>query len=231
MTVEQAVFILWEHFTEYRCYKQKMNNRLLYIIDPYCIWCYGNISVINHLYDIYRNRVGFRVLPAGLWKGEKIREITPELERMLTYQSHKVGEITDTTFGKAFYDALKVQGRDLDSEIPSRAMVTIGEYWPGRIIPFCNLLLQSFFMYGLNLSEDETYYRISRQLELSPEEFIYYFKSKEIGKITTEKFEQAADYPAEYPSLYFVDRIGSVYPVSYGYTRFSQLQHRINQLL
>ena len=217
----------------FTCYikKRAMKSKLVYIIDPYCIWCYGNELIINHVYETYHHRLDFKILPVGMWSENNRRNATPELARMLKYQARKVSDITEVVFGNNFFNLINDTSRIFDSEIPAMAITTIDKYWRHLSMAFCNLLLRAFYYEGKDLSDKSVYEQLARRLELSPEEFLYYQYSDEIKLLTKERFSEARSLTYEYPSLLLVDFIGGVHPISNGYTRYSEIQRRINCFL
>ncbi|MCH5328515.1 MAG: hypothetical protein J1E02_05810 [Coprobacter sp.] len=208
-----------------------MRSKLVYIVDPYCIWCYGNEQVITHVYETYHRRLDFKVLAVGLWTGDKRKPATAELARMFRYQTRKVSDITDVPFGNAFYRLIDDPTRIFDSELPSMAMTAVDKYWHQLSIPFCNLLLRTLYYEGKDLSELTVYEQLARRLELSPEEFLRYLCSDEVKRLTQERYAESRSLAYEYPGLLYVDFIGGVYPISNGYARYSDVQRRINCFL
>ena len=112
-----------------------MKSKLVYIIDPYCIWCYGNELIINHVYETYHHRLDFKILPVGMWSENNRRNATPELARMLKYQARKVSDITEVVFGNNFFNLINDTSRIFDSEIP--AMANIGVICRWRFVICC----------------------------------------------------------------------------------------------
>ena len=44
--------------------------KILYIMDPYCKWCYATSDAIQQLYDTLEGKLPFEVIPAGMLAGE-----------------------------------------------------------------------------------------------------------------------------------------------------------------
>ena len=52
--------------------------KILYIMDPYCKWCYATSDAIQQLFDALEGKLPCEVIPAGMLAGEFTQVQSPE---------------------------------------------------------------------------------------------------------------------------------------------------------
>lgn len=206
------------------------NDKLVYIFDPYCCWSYGNSKNLYEIFHSYQDRIDFKVYPAGLWYGHKKVRITPRFAESLEYRAVRISEITGVLFSGKFYSLLTGKSMTIDSEKPSRALITINRYWPELSVDYAIILQKTFFWEALDLSADNTYEEIAENLGLPAGEFMHLFRSPEIRESVPRTFRQAEAYSTDCPSLFYVNRLGKVHPVSRGYETMETIRKNLEGL-
>lgn len=207
------------------------NRKLVYVFDPYCGWCYGNSRNLHEIFARYHEKVEFKIYPAGMWSGEHKRKLTPDLAQFIEHAAIRVSDVTEVLFSTRFYDLLSHPNLEFDSEIPSRAMVTIESYWNRLNVDYSILLQRAFFWEGKLLSEDGTYEYLADKMDLPVTEFMRLFHSDEMKEKTLRSFVHASSYSVSYPALFEVDCTGRVHLVSQGYEPLSMVSKRIENLI
>lgn len=207
------------------------NNKLVYIFDPYCCWSYGNSRNLNELFRLYQDRMDFRIYPAGLWYGEKRQRVTSRLAETLEYQTIRISEITGALFSCKFYHLLTEKNLTLNSEKPSRALVTVNRYWPALSVAYAVTLQKAFFWEALNFCAESTYEWVAENMGLPVGEFMNLFRSREIRELTPWTLRQGAAYSNESPALFYVNRTGKVCPVARGYESLKTIRKNLENLL
>ena len=198
-------------------------------MDPLCGWCYGNSTITQQLYDKYKDKLIFEILPAGMWIGENARIQSKPMAQFIKKHDPQVQQTTGTEFGKDYFEFIENENIILDSEIPSRAIVTVKKIWASEAIPFAIEVQKARYLQGKDLNIDETYLSICRNLGLNEKDFLKVFHSEKIKKETQETFALAQQYASSYPTL-LVEKEGSIYVLEQGYAPFGSILEQIDNL-
>ncbi|MCD0488787.1 DsbA family protein [Pedobacter sp. MC2016-14] len=204
-------------------------SKLIYIMDPLCGWCYGNSSNTQKLYDKYKNVLDFEILPAGMWTGTNARKQSKQMAQFIKKHDPQVQQTTGTEFGKEYFEFIENEEVALDSEVPSRAIVSIKKLWASQAIPFAVEVQKARYWYGKDLNEDETYLRICEKFGLDKTEFLQVFHSEIIKKETQQTFALAKQYASSYPTL-LAEKEGKYYVLEQGYASFETISNRIDEI-
>lgn len=103
--------------------------KLIYVMNPLCGWCYGNYVTTERLYETYHSRIGFEILPAGMWVGTNARKQSKQMAAYIKKHDLQIQHATRTAFGDSYFELIEDENVVLDSEIPSRAIVTVKTLW------------------------------------------------------------------------------------------------------
>lgn len=103
-------------------------SKLIYVMDPLCGWCYGNITNTQKLYDKYKDELDFEILPAGMWTGANARKQSKQMAQFIKKHDPQVQQTTGTEFGKDYFEFIENEAIVLDSEVPSRTIVSVKKY-------------------------------------------------------------------------------------------------------
>lgn len=198
-------------------------------MDPLCGWCYGNSTNTQKLYDKYKHKLTFEILPAGMWIGENARKQSKPMAQFIKKHDPQVQQTTGTEFGKDYFEFIENESIILDSEIPSRAIVTVKKLWASQAIPFAIEVQKARYLHGKDLNNDETYLSICENLGLNKMGFLGIFHSETIKKETQETFALAQKYASSYPTL-LAEKEGNLYVLEQGYAPFGAIQKQIDTL-
>lgn len=203
--------------------------KLIYIMDPLCGWCYGNSTNTKKLYEKYKGLIDFEILPAGMWTGENIRKQSKPMAQFIKKHDPQVEQTTGTKFGNDYFKFIENENIVLDSEVPSRAIVTVKKLWLSQSIPFAIEVQKARYWYGQDLNTDETYLIICEKLGLDKEDFQKIFHSEIIKKETEETFALAQKYASSYPTL-VAEKESKIYLLEQGYASFETITKQIDTL-
>jgi putative protein-disulfide isomerase len=198
-------------------------------MDPLCGWCYGNITNTQELYDKYKDKLTFEILPAGMWIGENTRKQSKPMAQFIKKHDSQVQQTTGTEFGKDYFKFIENESIILDSEIPSRAIVTIKKLCASEAIPFAIEVQKVRYVKGKDLNKDETYLSICENLGLDKTDFLEVFHSETIKKETEETFILAQKYASSYPT-FLAEKDGNLYVLEQGRAPFEAIQKQIDTL-
>ena len=205
-------------------------SKLIYVMDPLCGWCYGNSTNTQKLYEKYKDQIDFKILPAGMWIGTNARKQSKQMAQFIKKHDPQVQQTTGTEFGKAYFEFIENENIILDSEVPSRAIVSVKKLWKSQSIPFVIEVQKARYWYGKDLNSDETYLSICDTLGLDKVDFLKTFHSETIKKETQETFASAQQYANSYPTL-LAEKEHKIYILEQGYASFETITKQIDTLL
>ena len=204
--------------------------KIIYVMDPICGWCYGNIDNTMNLFNDFKDRVAFEVLPGGMWSGSNTRIQSVSMMNYFLKHDAVITERTGIQFGEAYIDFIRNRHDVvLDSEVPSRAIVTINKIAPHLTVPFTVEILRARYFYGKDLNLDETYSVALANLHIDEKQFFYSFNTDELKTATQHTFRKAASYARSYPTM-LAEKDGQVYLLEQGYATYEELKNRIAQI-
>lgn len=204
--------------------------KLIYVMDPLCGWCYGNTVNTNKLYEKYKDVLEFEILPAGMWTGDNARKQSKAMAEYIKKHDLQVQQSTGTPFGETYFKLIADENIILDSEVPSRAIVTVKNIWPMYALEFSIEVQRARYWFGKDLNVEETYLSICEELKLDKQQFLESFHSEPIKKGTLEAFELARQYAGSYPTL-LLEKNGEHHVLEQGYASFENIAKRIDQLI
>ena len=118
----------------------------------------------------------------------------------------------------------------LDSEIPSRAIVTVKKIWATQAVSFAIEVQKARYLHAKDLNDDATYLSICENLKLDKEQFIEAFHSQAIKKETQETFALAQQYASSYPTL-LIEKEGKLYILEQGFAPIEGVLKQIDTIL
>jgi putative protein-disulfide isomerase len=199
-------------------------------MDPLCGWCYGNSTNTQKIYDKYKDIMDIEVLPAGMWEGTNTRIQSKQLVQFVKKHDPQVQQTTGTEFGKEYFKFIENDTIVLDSEVPSRAIVTVKKIWPKQVVPFTIAIQKARYLYGKDLNQELTYLSICEELNLDKRQFLDLFYSEAIKKETQETFALAQQYTNSYPTL-LAEKEGEIFVLEKGYAPLGDILQQIDNLL
>ncbi|MFH7018882.1 DsbA family protein [Flavobacterium sp. FlaQc-47] len=204
--------------------------KLIYVMDPLCGWCYGNAANTQKLYNKYKEILDFEILPAGMWTGANARKQSKPMAEYIKKHDLQVQHTTGTAFGEAYFKLIENENVILDSEVPSRAIVTVKKLCPEKAVSFAVEVQKARYLHGQDLNLIQTYLKICDDLKLDIEKFAASFDSQFIKNTTLETFETARQYANSYPTL-LAEKKNEEFILEQGYASFETIAERIEELL
>lgn len=201
-------------------------TKLVYIMDPLCGWCYGNVNSTVQVFEAYKDRIPVEIIPGGMWAGENVRRQSKQMAAYFKKHDLQIADRTGSTFSDAYFKLIEDEHILLDSEIPSRAIVTLQQLWPEKSVAFMVAVQKARYFYGKDLNIDRTYEDICASLDIQPDLFIAHFHSAEMTAATRLAFARAAGYATSYPTLLLETNTGMVL-IEQGYATPETMMARI----
>ena len=204
--------------------------KLIYIMDPLCGWCYGNSNHTLALFEAYKDILDFVIVPGGMWAGPNVRMQSPQMATYFQKHDERIAQLTGTEFGEAYFQFIQQQEVKLDSEIPSRAIMTVQQFWNAQNIPFMVAVQQARYREGNDLNIENTYLEICNRLGIDGAEFLAHFRSENMKENTQMAFSTAIQYASSYPTLLFEEE-DQLTLLEQGYSSLVEITKNIDLLI
>ncbi len=94
-------------------------DKLQYIFDPLCGWCYASAPALDYLSRHYGDRL--ELMPCGLFSGDGARQITALWAGHAWSNDQRIASLTGQPFSEA-YHRLLLSGGSFDSTYMNRAL-------------------------------------------------------------------------------------------------------------
>lgn len=204
--------------------------KILYIMDPYCKWCYATSDAIQQLFDALEGKLPFEVIPAGMLAGEFTQVQSPETAFAHRKLDANITKETGKEFGAGYKSALNEKKMLLDSLVPSRAIMACRTIAPHLTLQFAHKILHARYQDGKDLTDDTVYLEICEQIGIDKPTFFQQFSSQENDENTRQAFLFAEKYAEHYPTLIY-EEDGEMDILTEGYSPYSLIELRLSKLL
>ena len=199
-------------------------NKLIYVGDPMCSWCYGFAPELDKILKKYDDQMEIELVTGGLrpYNQQSINE----LKDFLTGHWQEVHNRTQQPFN---YEILDQKDWQYDTEPACRAVVVVRNMDSNKEFEFFTLTQDAFYFKNQNLADAETYSPILDKLGLDKTEFQKRFNSEEYKKLVQQDFARAGDLGVRgFPSL-LLEAEGKITVLTRGYTTAANIEKVINE--
>ena len=201
-------------------------NKLIYVGDPMCSWCYGFAPQLDKLVQQYKGEMEIELVTGGLRPYNQ--QSISELKDFLTNHWQEVNKRTQQAFS---YDILDRADLKYDTEPACRAVVVVRHMDSKKEFDFFKIIQKAFYFENKNLGAVESYYPALDKLGLDKEVFALQFNSEEYKKLVQKDFERAGNLGVRgFPSV-LLETNGKVIVLSRGYTTAEKLEELIRAAL
>ncbi len=153
-------------------------TKLHYIYDPLCGWCYAAAPLIQAARQM--NELDIELHAGGLWVGDQVKAITPELRTYVLANDARIAQISGQVFGEAYQNGLLHRtGAVLDSEPPIRAILA-AQQLSGQGLAFLHALQTAHFIEGREIAQPDTLLDIAVALGWSRDTFEQVFGQTDV---------------------------------------------------
>ena len=119
------------------------------------------------------------------------------------------------------------QGFIYDTEPPSRAVITMGEMNPDRVLPYFTSIQAAFYAEGRDVTQFDTLSELAGAFEVNNSEFHIKFEEAEIKQKTQAHFHRARQFGVRgFPTLILQNDDGYTL-LTHGYQPFESLAPQI----
>ncbi|MEQ9378407.1 MAG: DsbA family protein [Imperialibacter sp.] len=161
---------------------------IIYIFDPLCGWCYGFSGTIVDLFNKRKDEFNFEVVAGGMVTGTRIAPFST-MHGYISGAYKRVEEMTGAKFGESYLNDLLPSDTQMNSEPPSRALVTFRSFLPDQVVPFAHALQKKQYLEGRDFADNKVYEELATEFGLDPKAFIEKFESEEMKYRTTQDFQ------------------------------------------
>jgi putative protein-disulfide isomerase len=211
-----------------------MTPTLYYCYDAYCGWCYGFSPVIKKIYENYKDKLAFEVLPGGMILPEKPQPIGV----MASYikDAYKIVEgHTGIRFGKDWlWHILHPDESDWypSSEKPAVALCVLKDYHPELAILFAGDLQYALHEEGRDLTDDEAYRHLLEKYRIPDQEFYQRLHDPVYKAKAYEEFALVKQLGITgFPTLLLQVSESRMYLLARGYTHYDSLQDALERAM
>ena len=206
-----------------------MKNKIYYIFDPLCGWCYGFSPVIKKLEEQFGEEISFETICGGMVLGERVQPIA-HMRDYLKEAIPRLEEMTGVKFGQAYMDILEEGKLALSSEIPSIAMLVFKSMSIKSPVTFASALQKELYEKGHNLNLLENYESLVKEFNIDWEVFQEKMKSESYKQKAYEEFKISSQMGIQgFPSVVF--QTGKeAYLIARGYRPFEEMTAVIEQI-
>jgi len=188
--------------------------KLYYTFDPLCVFCYGFHPMIETLYNEFKDRVEFEILPGGLWIDDQKKQVNDQVITNLKKATKNLTASTGRCYSENFFSLLNTKPL-FDSMYGLNAMMTVLKLGIEHPFKYLDTITKSVFVEGVIPSDVSIYEKAAEKHGLDLVTFRDAFKlidettysriklSKELGvssypTLLLELNDQLVEYPLNY---------------------------------
>ena len=201
-------------------------EKLIYVGDPMCSWCYGFAPELEKLIEKHKSQMDIELITGGL--RPYFKKPINEMKDFLSHHWEDVNKASQQPFN---YDILDQSDIIYDTEPACRAVVVVRHMDREKEFEFFKLIQEAFYYKNKNLTIAENYFPILDNLGLEKETFRKHFYSDEYKELVKEDFKRASALGVQgFPSL-LLEYEGKLTILTRGYTSAEIVNDAINSVL
>lgn len=201
-------------------------NKLIYVGDPMCSWCYGFSEELLEIVEAQEGKLELEIVMGGLRPYNQ--ETMTDLKSFLTHHWEDVHKASGQEFT---YDILDRSDLKYDTEPPCRASVVVRAMAAEKELKFFKMVQRAFYFENLDLNQASSYHAILRNLDLDTAEFDRLFASEEHKIAVKKDFERAGALGVRsFPTL-LVEVNGELSVVAQGYAKADKVNAVISKIV
>lgn len=146
-------------------------NQILYFFDPLCGWCFGFSQTMQGFYHPHKNSLEFHAIPGGMITGPRVAPYRT-MEAYIKGARPRLEETTGVQFGDAYIDKIVSSEIEMDSELPSRSLVTFRYFFPDLTMDYAHALQQKHFVEGRDYHDESVYRELAEYFKVDENLFM-----------------------------------------------------------
>ncbi len=201
-------------------------NKIVYVGDPMCSWCYGFAPELEKIVEQYEGEVELELVTGGLRP-----YFDKPISEMKDFLSHHWEDVNKASGQPFKYDILDRSDLVYDTEPSCRAVVVVRSMDAAKEFEFFKLAQEAFYFHNKEMNRVETYTEIIESLGMDKAKFIELFNSETYKNAVKKDFERAAALGVQgFPTMLFIS--GDKRQVlSRGYTQKEKISAQVEALM
>ncbi|MBZ9634713.1 DsbA family protein [Clostridium sp. FP1] len=201
-----------------------MKNKVYYIMDTMCGWCYGFSDVITRIHKNHKDKYDFEIIPGGMWIGDEVKTMDTRLGEFIKTSNVRVEALTGIHFGEGFNkNVLDSSDRILDSLPGAKAVVLFQKLNKDMSFDFVKKIQEAFFVNGEDMNDISIYSKIAESFGVSKEDFEKKFLSEELMEETFEYFKKGEKLGVQSFPTIILEKDNKRTIIAQGYSNFKGL--------
>lgn len=178
-------------------------EKIIYVYDALCGWCFGFSPVMAAFAKEYQNKVDITVVSGGLILGERVGPIG-EVAPYIKTAYKDVERATGVKFGDAFVNGTLEEGTMVSNSLPPAiALAVVKEHKAEKALEYAGLLHQMVYVDGEKPEDIEAYGRYAARIGFDAKNFSAMMKEPEYLTLAHEDFQYSRSLGANgFPSVY-----------------------------
>jgi len=200
-------------------------DKLIYVGDPMCSWCYGFSPELEKLVHDIDSEVEVDIVMGGL--RPYYQQPITEMKDFLSHHWEDVHKASGQPFS---YDILDREGLNYDTEPACRAVVVVRAMDASKTLDFFKQVQKAFYYDNKDLRQVSSYTDILESLNLDVADFATKFDQEEYKALVKSDFQRARDIGVNSFPTVLLQQGDKVTVVGKGYAKSDRLKEAIAKL-
>ncbi|MEP0043334.1 MAG: DsbA family protein [Reichenbachiella sp.] len=202
-------------------------DKLIYIGDPMCSWCWGITNHLERLKDEYADQFDFELLLGGLRPGGG-EEWTEDFRNMIRTHWEHVQEASGQPFDFDFFERDQF---NYDTEPSARAVRVVRDLDSSKEWDFYKRLQKAFYAENMDVHDLKTYEKLCEELDLNYTAFEALFLSSGYKQLVYQDFAKAQQMGVRGFPAVVLKRGEQYYAVSMGYSDYDKMKTTLESII
>jgi putative protein-disulfide isomerase len=145
--------------------KDMQPDRIIYLFDPLCGWCYGASPMLTRL---MAEGTSIEAIPTGLFSGSGARPLDEAFSAYAWANDQRIQRLTGQEFSRDYLEkVVRKQGSMFDSTATTRGIVAAGLHTPQTRFSALQTLQHGRYVRGLDTSDQTVVANLLEEVGLS----------------------------------------------------------------
>lgn len=205
-------------------------NKLIYVMDPLCGWCYGNSKNILEIKNQFTGKFDFEILMGGMWLPPNTQNGGEKLSQFMKEHAPPMEKMTGAQVSEAYYQLANNAEYEFSSLEGSAATVLVKKLKPEFAFEFASAVQKRFYSEGLPLNDVATYLPILYKLGVDERTFKDQWLGHENLEMTKKEFQRASQMATGFPTL-LIEYNGELGKIVSGYFELEPMKEHLTKLV
>lgn len=191
-------------------------KKIYYVMDVLCGWCYGISDEINGLYEEYKDKIEFEIIPGGMWTGNYTQKMNKNLAAYIIEHNGHIEKISGKRFGVGFNSLLQTE-IVLDSMPGSKALTLAKTLDKNKVFSYLKEIQNAFFVEGRDIRDKNLYVELAEKVGYDKDLFNSKWDTVELEKETQNAFAKVRELGVRSFPTVILDIDGNLSLLNQGY--------------